>query len=184
VKTTETEYVSPRPPPLLYEVISTYDSRPVQAYDFQASGCEFLNWAGVPPTFPPTFLEYTVPANTVAILRSFRYQLINPPVNHVVEGDCWLQSDLFVNDLPVREYHQMLHPTVMDKFFETFLIVDELKRIQLSLTVFDLAGGTEFSADLNGEQTPVLFELYGNLIVKTGVPIEFEVANPRGGQSS
>jgi hypothetical protein len=102
-------------------------------------------------------------------------------VNHVTEGFCWLQSDLLVTDLPVREYNQMLHETVMQEFFDTFLIVDELQRLRLQLSVFD-PNNTEFFSDLVGEQTPVLFEFYGNLIVKTGVPIEFEVANPRGGQ--
>ena len=183
VHQTETRPVSKRPPPLLYEVISTFDSRPVQAYDFQHSACGVIDWIadGGGSTFDPIFTEYIIPQNTVAILRKFRYQLINPPVNHVTEGFCWLQSDLLVTDLPVREYNRMLHETVMQKFFDTFLIVDELQRLRLQLSVFDPAN-TEFFSDLVGEQTPVLFEFYGNLIVKTGVPIEFEVANPRGGQ--
>ena len=182
VHQTETRPISKRPPALLYEVISVFDSRPVQAYDFQHSECVFIQWNGTPPTFPQTFTEYIVPENTVAILKKWRYQLISPPVNHVVEGDCWLQSDLFVNDLPVREYNQMLHPVVMDHFFDSFLIVDELKRLRLGLSIFD-PGNTEFSQVLDGEQTPVLMEMWGVLIVKTGVPIEFEVANPRGGQN-
>lgn len=183
VRDTEGKAINPRPPPLLYEVISTFDSRPVQAYDFQHSECIFMNWSGTPPTWGSVFAEYIVPANTVAILKKFRYQLISPPVNHVVEGDCWLQSDLLVNELPVREYNQMLHPVTMQLFFDSFLIVDELKRLRLKLSVFD-PNNTEFSQVLNGEQTPVLVEMWGVLIVKTGVPIEFEVANPRGGQFS
>jgi hypothetical protein len=102
----------------------------------------------------------------------------------VTEGDCWLFSDLLVNELPVREYNRMLHPIFMVRPFETFLIVDELKRLTLKLRMAD--DGTdvvEFYSDLqlNDLVSPVLGELYGNLLLKTGVPIEFEVANAIGG---
>ncbi len=180
IETLETQRISPRPPALLYQVVSTFDSRPIQAYDFQDSECQFINWGGAPPTFSPVSLNYTVPDNTVAVLRSFRYQVIDAPVNAVVEGDCWLQSDLFVNDLPVREYDQMLHPVFMQLFFPTFVIIDERKRLRLTLSTFDPAN-TEFSQALDGIGSPVIFELYGNLLLKTGVPIEFEISNPIGG---
>lgn len=180
---TETQKINPRPPPLLFEVISTYDSRPVQGYDFQKSGCNVIDWIadGGGSTFDEIFFDFVVPQNTVAVLRSFRYELINPPVNHVTEGFCWLQSDIYVNDLPVREYFQMLHPTIMAEPFPAFVVVDEQRTIRLRLSVFD-PDNTEFFGDLVGEQTPVMNALYGNIILKTGVPIEFEIANPRGGQ--
>lgn len=180
IETIETQRISPRPPALLYQVVSTFDSRPIQAYDFQDSECDFINWAGTPPVFPAVSLNFTIPDNTVAVLRSFRYQVIDAPVNAVVEGDCWLQSDLFVNDLPVREYDRMLHPVFMQLFFPAFVIVDERKRLRLTLSIFDPTN-TEFAQVLNGLQAPVLFEIYGNLLLKTGVPIEFEISNPIGG---
>ena len=180
IETIETQRISPRPPALLYQVVSTFDSRPIQAYDFQDSECEFINWAGTPPVFPSVSLNFTIPDNTIAVLRSFRYQVIDAPVNAVVEGDCWLQSDLFVNDLPVREYDRMLHPVFMQLFFPSFVIVDERKRLRLTLSIFDPTN-TEFAQALNGLQAPVIFEIYGNLLLKTGVPIEFEISNPIGG---
>lgn len=174
-------YVSPRPPALLYQVVATYDSRPIQAYDFQDSECSSINWAGAPPTFAPfNAVTYIVPENTVAVVRSFRYQVVDPPVNIVVEGDCWLQSDLFVNDLPVREYNKMVHPVQMDDQFPCFIIVDERLEIRLRLSVFD-PNNTEFAAALNGVSAPVIANIYGNLILKTGVPVEFEIANAIGG---
>ena len=176
----ETHPISPRPPALLYQVVATYDSRPIQGYDFQDSECQVLEWSGAPPTFDPVSLTYIVPDNTVAIVRSFRYQVIDAPVNAVVEGDCWLQSDLIVNDLPVREYNQMLHPVFMQLFFPTFVIVDERQDIRLQLSTFD-PDNTEFAGALDGIDAPVLLEIYGNLLVKTGVPKEFEIANPIGG---
>ena len=182
IETTETRPISPRPPALLYQVVSTYDSRPIQGYDFQSSGCgvlDFFDDAGE-GAFDPVSHTFIVPNNTVAILRSFRYQVANAPVNHVTEGDCWLQSDIFVNDLPVREYSQMLHPVFMELHFPTFVIVDQGRRIRITLSKFDPAN-TELSNDIDGIDSPVLFELYGNIILKTGVPIEFEIANPIGG---
>lgn len=180
IHTTETQRISPRPPALLYQVISTYDSRPIQAYDFQASGCSLLTWAGAPPLMNTVELTYTVPTNVVAVLRDFRYQVMNAPVNAVVEGDCWLQSDIFVNDLPVREYNRMLLPVNMHRPFPAFVIVDELRVIRLRLTTFD-PGNTVFAAALAGLTAPVLFSMYGQLLLKTGVPIDFEVANAIGG---
>lgn len=180
VRTLETQAISPRPPALLYQVVSTYDSRPIQAYDFQDSRCDALTFAGTPPVFSPVSLTFVVPDNTIAVLRSFRYQVIDGPVNATTEGDCWLQSDLFVNDLPVREYNRMLHPVFMQLHFPTFLIVDERKRLRLTVSIFD-PSNTVFAQALDGEVFPILFELYGNLLLKTGVPIAFEISNPLGG---
>jgi hypothetical protein len=174
-------YVSPRPPALLYQVVSTFDSRPIQAYDFQDSECSFISWGGAPPTFAPfDAVTYIVPENTVAVVRHFRYQVIDAPVNAVVEGDCWLQSDIFVNDLPVREYNKMVHPVFMEDPFPCFIIVDERLEIRLQLSVFDPLN-TEFAAALNGVGAPVIANIYGTLILKTGVPVEFEIANAIGG---
>ncbi len=186
IDTIESRSISPRPPALLYQVVSTFDSRPIQSYDFQASGCDNITWipGGSGSEFNPVTFTYVVPTNTVAVLRAFRYQVTTAPVNAVTEGDCWLFSNLLVNDLPVREYNRMRHPVFMRKFFETFLIVDERKRLVLELKMGDDGSSVvEFYGDLeaNDLQSPVLFELYGNLLLKTGVPIEFEIANAIGG---
>lgn len=181
IETVETQRISPRPPALLYQVVSTYDSRPIQSYDFQDSECSFIAWNGNPPVFDPfNALVFIVPENTVAVLRQFRYQVIDAPVNAVVEGDCWLQSDLFVNDLPVREYNKMLLPVFMEDAFDTFVIVDERLEIRLRLSTFD-PNNTEFAGVLDGITSPVIASFYGNLILKTGVPVEFEIANAIGG---
>ena len=179
VDTTERMAISPRPPALLYQVVSTYDSRPIQAYDFQSSLCSAIEFfqSGPSATFNPVSITYTVPDNTVAILRKFRYTVQFAPVNHVQEGDCWLQSDLFVNDLPVREYNQMTLPVVMERPKDAFVIVDERKRIRFTLS----DAGAVLASGIDGISSPVLFELYGNLLLKTGVPVEFEIANPIGG---
>lgn len=180
IETTETRPISPRPPALLYQVVSTYDSRPIQAYDFQASGCNtlvFFDDAGA-GEFDPISFEYVVPSNVVAVLRGFRYRVSLAPVNIVTEGECWLQSDLFVNDLPVREYNKMFKPVFMETWQDTFLIVDELRRIRIQLSH---TAENELFNDVDGVQSPVLFEFYGNLLLKSGVPIDFEIANAIGG---
>jgi len=186
IDTLESRPISKRPPALLYQVVSTYDSRPIQAYDFQLSECGNIVWTpgGGGSVFAAVNFEYVVPTNTVAVLRNFRYQVITAPINSVTEGDCWLFSDLFVNDLPVREYNRMLHPVYMRDPFETFLIVDELKRIRLQLRMADDgASPVEFFADLSaaGLNSKVIGEMYGNLLLKSGIPIDFEIANAIGG---
>ena len=108
-----------------------------------------------------------------------------PPTNIVTEGDCWLASSLLVNELPVREYNQMLHPLFQALPFPIFLIADERKRVTLRLELANegppVFTPVEIAGDLDGVGTPVQLELYGNLLLKTGVPIEFEIANPIGG---
>ena len=180
IETITNQAISPRPPALLYQVISTYDSRPIQAYDFQSSGCDLLTWAGAPPVMDTAELVYVVPTNVVAVVRWFRYQVMNAPVNAVTEGDCWLQSDIFVNDLPVREYNKMTHPVLQTNFFPCFIIVNELLDIRLRLSTFD-PNNTVFNGALDGVTAPVQLEMYGQLLLKTGVPIDFEVANAIGG---
>ena len=176
--------VSPRPPALLYEVIATYDSRPIQGFDFQFSDCGNIDWIadGGGAGFDPIDFTFIVPDNNVAVLKSFRYQVTAAPQNMVTEGDCWLFSTLLVDDSPVRQYNRMLHPVKMPRLFPVFLIVDERRRITLRLVrADDGTSPVEFFSDLVGLQTPILAELYGNLLVKTGVPQEFEIANAIGG---
>jgi len=168
-------------PALAYQVQSTFDSRPVQAYDFQKSECSNITWGGAPPTFAAfDAVEFMVPENTIAVIRWFQYQVVDPPVNAVVEGDCWLQSDLIIQDLPVREYNLMIHPVIMEDRFPVFVIADERHRVRLQLSVFD-AANTEFAGALNGYRSPVIASLQGNIILKTGIPKEFEIANKISG---
>jgi hypothetical protein len=122
-----------------------------------------------------------VPTNVVAVLRGFRYQVQNQPVNVTTEGNCYVQSDIFVNDLPVREYNGMKHGLYLRELFPAFIIVNELLDIRLTLS--NDTATTTLDPSVDGVESPVLFEFYGNLILKTGVPVEFEVANAiSGGQ--
>ena len=178
--------VSPRPPALLYEVIATYDSRPIQGFDFQFSECKFLTWTPFAggSTFAAVEFTFLVPENNVAVLRSFRYQVTESPINAVTEGDCWLFSTLLVDGSPVRQYNRMLHPIKMPRLFPAWLIVDERRELTLRLHVADDGvDPVEFGASLAAASlvTPILTELYGQLLVKTGVPIDFEISNAIGG---
>ncbi len=163
-------------PALAYQVQATYDSRPIQGYDFQASGCNTIEFAGAPVTFAPVEFTYTVPENVIAVLRKFRYQVQNGPVNAITEGNCWLGSTIFVDDLPVREYNRMTHPQYMQLPFDAFVIADERNRIKIQLFHIDPADNV-LSADIADLSSRVLFEFYGNIILKTGIPKEFEIAN-------
>jgi len=175
------ERISKVAPALAYQVISTYDARPVQGYDFHASECNVLDWRTIlgVTEFADVSITFLVPDNTIAVLRTFQYQVTNAPLNHVTEGECWLASTLLVNDLPVRQYNAMFHPVRMARPFPAFVIADERTRIKLTLSVGKMDNGdpVEFFGDLDGILTPVLLRLYGNIILKTGVPIEFEIAN-------
>lgn len=184
IETLSRDPVSKIAPALAYQVQSTYDARPVQGYDFQHSSCGGLEWgtAGVAGAgFAPVDFTFRVPENTIAVLRSFRYQATMTPINGVVEGGCWLMSDIIVNGLPVREYERMIHPVFMKQFFPTFVIADSNVDVTLRVRMATEPDGSlvEFftDMDLNDLVSPVLGELYGNIILKTGIPKEFEIAN-------
>lgn len=195
VDTLETSKVSPRPPQLLYGVESVYDSRPIQGTDFQHTECIDVSWIadGVhDATFVESFggglvtAEFLVPENTIAVLREFRYSFSPGFVDIVVEGaTCWLQSDFFLDNVVVKQYNQMFFPTFMEDRFPTFVIADERQLIKLrfSLNPAD-EGGTITLIDtaLIGREMLCMVEFYGNIILKSGIPKEFEIANAlRGG---
>ena len=159
-------------PELAFHVQSTYDSRPVQATDWQASGCDTIVF-GTSGNFDSITFSFTVPENKIAVLRGFRYQVTPIPVGIVDEGDCWLQSDIFDSGVPVPQHVEMFHPVFMQKFFPTFVIFDERRLVQLRLSQADV----EIADAMDGEEVGVLFELFGNLILKTGIPKEFQIAN-------
>lgn len=166
-------------PALAFQVQATYDSRPIQGYDFQASGCNlvsFIDGGGGETTFDPVEFTYLVPDNTIAVLKAFQYRIINGPVNAITEGGCYLGSTLFVDDLPVREYTRMRHPQYMLERFPAFVIADERTTIKLTLFHLDPADNV-LNTEIEDLNAPVLFNFYGNIILKTGIPKEFEIAN-------
>jgi hypothetical protein len=187
IERTENYSISPRPPALLYEVIATYDSRPIQGFDFQFSECNSIVWipGGSGSEFNEVRFTFKVPDNNVAVLRSFRYQVTLAPINIVTEGGCWLMSDLLVDESPVRQYSRMLHPIFMRDEVPCFIIVDEMRDITLRLRMAVDTNGdvVEFFGDAEAADlvSPVIARLYGQLLVKTGIPKEFEISNAIGG---
>jgi hypothetical protein len=186
--------VSKRPPPMLYGVESVYDSRPIQGTDFQHTECIDVVW--IPSvlhdaTFVEAFgggivtAEFLVPENTVAVLREFRYTFSPAFVDIVVEGaTCWLQSDFFLDNVVVKQYNQMLFPTFMKERFPTFVIADERQLIKLRFTLVPADQGgviTLIDTALIGREMLCMVEFYGNIILKSGIPKEFEIANALGG---
>lgn len=162
------------PPPLYFRVQSTYDSRPIQAYDFQANRATVINFE-TSGDFDPVSMTYTVPENTIAVIRGYRYQASPVPIGIVTEGTYWLQSDFFDNDVPVREHVGMYHAVFMRQFIPTFFIVDERHVLTFQVSQNPDA---EISDSMDGETIGLLFEIYGNLIPKTGIPKEYEIASP------
>ena len=190
VDTTENTPVSPRPPQLLYGVESVYDSRPIQGTDFQHTQCIDSVWIA-DGTHDATFVEvfgggivtaeFQVPQNTVGVLREFRYTLSPSFLNIVVEGaTCWLQTDIFLDNVVVKQYNEMFFPTFMADRFPTFVIADERQLIKLRFTLNPAdEGGTITLIDtaLIGREFLTMVEFYGNIILKSGIPKEFEIAN-------
>jgi hypothetical protein len=164
---------SRRAPPLNFYVQSTYDSRPIQGYDFQASKITSISFE-TSGNFSAVSMTYTVPENTIAIVRGYRYQVSPIPVGIVTEGSTWLQSDFFDNGTPIREHVGMYHAVFMREFIPTFFIVDERHVITFQLSQDP---DSEISDSMDGEIAGVLFEIFGNLIPKTGIPKEYEIAS-------
>jgi len=149
-------------PPADYSVRSVYDSRPVFGTDFNVvvataagGGC-----ASSATAF------FTVPSGYVAVLRHIETWCEPIPVlarrNQVTLNIQLNQVDVTLNtDIPIG--------TATDLPIDCFVIADEGTDL-----------GVQFDADPVLIGFSVYALLYGNLLLKTGRPFQFEIANYAG----
>ena len=116
---------------------------------------------------------FTVPDGYVAILRAFRF-VVDP----VLDLPCTeVLISILVDDIPQNNYDRLPLGSEQDIFLPTWILADNGQRIALR---YDNSGanggsGTEVSVE-------VCVTFYGNLLLRTGVPIEYEHGNPSTSQ--
>lgn len=149
-------------PPLDYSVRSVYDSRPVNATDFNryATGLfgdphtgtvGVVTFPAVPEGYIFVIREFFVWVETTPILSNRSDIQMTPQVNGA--------DDVFTRDVPVGAGN--------DTPIKCFLIVNEFLTYGVKFTINVALGNSLFNV-----------WAYGNVLVKSGRPPQFEIANP------
>jgi len=146
-------------PPKCYDVRSTYDVRPINAFDFNIVDSDTATEA-----LPDLTLTMTVPQGFVAVLRNIDIWTVNVIAAQKADQTWSLQLD--GADYPYNV--NVPFGTAVDR--ETvFLIANEFQRIgvKLILPAADYAIGDEGYV-----------RFYGNFLLKDDIPANFQIANP------
>lgn len=144
-------------PPAGYDVRSTYDSRPVQAFDFNIT---VENTLEVQP-----LAQFAVPAGYVCVLRRIHHSFNPVPI---IFGRSDVKVSLLVNGNAVLYNKNVPMGVESDDILECFVIADEFQMVQAQWAI---AAAAMIASTLSTH-------FYGQFILKTGIPKEFEIANP------
>ena len=112
-----------------------------------------------------TSAPFTVPEGYMAILRGFSFTVdpvLDLPCNEVL-------ISLLVDDIPQNNYDQLGLGSEQPVLLPTWILADNGQRIALRY---------DNSAAVTAVSVEVCLILYGNLLLRTGVPIEYEQGNP------
>jgi hypothetical protein len=112
---------------------------------------------------------FTVPDGYVAILRAFRF-VVDP----VLDLPCTdVLISILIDDIPQNNYDRLPLGSEQDIFLPTWILADNGQRIALRY---------DNSAAVTSVSVEVCVTFYGNLLLRTGVPIEYEHGNPSTSQ--
>jgi len=153
------------------EVISTYDSRPINAFDFAFT--DFVQWniTGNPPTALILTSSHTIPGGYIGVLKGYRFEM--EPLVPITVDDLLL--DIFINDKAQQGYQSLKHGQMLKNFVPAFILIDDGGTIK-----FQFRAPTGI-ASLMANTRHMHVELYGNLILTTGAPLNLEIANKEVG---
>lgn len=153
--------------PLAYDVRAIYDSRPINAYDFNipvsASG-ELTN---------PITISFTVPNGYVCVLKRVITFIEDPIPSPAKRSDVLLT--LLLNQGVVPNNENIPIGVEQDSLVNCFVIADQGSVLSARLTVS--------AAVLAGSST-YWVQFYGQFLQKTNIPASFEIANPTNRASS
>lgn len=149
------------PIPFAFDVRAIFDSRPINAFDFnitQSTSGEIAN---------PVQVSFTVPNGYVAVLKRVITFLENPIPASVLRSDVLLT--LLLNQGVVPNNERIPVGVDQDSLVNCFLIADQGSVITARFTV---------SAAILALLPTYTAHFYGNLLQKTNIPAPFEIANP------
>lgn len=156
------EITPPGDPNLKFDVRSIFDSRPVNAYDFNISAAVELAAPGT-----TTFTVFTVPKGFVAIPR--RWFFFIDPLFSLSSRAAILVTPQ-INNVDVQNNTDFPIGNESDDLLHTFFVVDELLKVTMRVVVADTLTSPILHVSVNG-----------NFLAKRNVPPNFEIANPCGG---
>lgn len=160
----------PRAPgtvPYSGEVISTFDSRPINSIDFSNTTLETWPLTATSTDATTITSTYTPPGGYIAVLRGYRYEM--KPLVPIDSDDLFL--DILIDGVSQLGYRSLMHGQVLSDFVPCFLLADAGQDITLQLRA---PNGIN---SVTGDTRKVLVEGYGNLIQVTGAPLALEIAN-------
>lgn len=148
-------------------VTSTFDTRPINARDFLVTDTDVIQEEEI----ANIDLEFTfiIPAGHAGILRGFKATALAPLIA-VLSDPSNVLTTLFVNDMPVPQYEDMILLPSATAFNPCHVVVDENQELKLRLRI---AG----SIGIFGSEMEYLVQFYGNLLVRTGRPVQYEQGN-------
>lgn len=151
-------------PNLKYDVRSTFDSRPVNGYDFNiTSKHEFHGNSGS----PQSFTCFQVPQGYVAIPRGWYVQFYPVPLITDLDGVLFTPqldgADISYNiDVPIG--------VISDQELTGFFVADEFQKVGFRVTSALTFPGNPSAYNMS-------VRVYGNLLLKDNIPAQFQVAN-------
>ena len=153
------------------EVISVYDSRPINSLDF--SHTDYIQWnitAGPPASLTLT-ATYNPPGGYITVLRGYRFEM--HPVVPITYAD--LLTDIYVDGVAQLGYQGLMHGQILNDFVPCFILGGDSAPI-----VFQWRAPTGIASGVLDVRY-MSVEFYGNLIQTTGAPLSLEIANKEVG---
>lgn len=149
------------------EVISTFDSRPINSIDFSNTTLETFTLTANPGDATTVTSTYAAPGGYVAVLRGYRYEM--QPAVPIDYDD--LLVDILVNNVSQLGYRSLMHGQAVSDFIPCFILADSGHNITLNLRAPN--GINSVIPDVR----KIIVEIYGNLLQTTGAPLQLEIAN-------
>lgn len=149
-------------------VTSTFDTRPINAIDFIDTTVDSIEEGEFVNTDAQG--DFTVPPGFSAILRGFKITAKDPTFT-LIQNPERVTVTVFVNDSPVPFYENMIFIPTATAFNPCHVVADENQVIKVVASIQATIGGT-------GTDVEYYFQLYGNLLIRTGVPVQYQQGNP------
>lgn len=158
-------------PPKAFDVRATYDSRPVQGFDYNINATGSFTYTANSEVDTTTDLTFIVPRGYVAVQRMLHH-FMNPSPAFYFRNDVDVSFIVANSQVP---YNQNIPVGIeADTLANTFFIADELQTVTARFTVY----GNNTYTWADGQTFTIYASFYGNFLLKTNIPKEFEIANP------
>lgn len=164
-------------------VVTEFDARPINAYDWRSNGGVIAN--GDSETLIRGFyFNYTVPNGYRCIVRGYRYSLSS--LLAIAERDCITgkftvggaaatinPDNVQINGIDVAGMTNLLHGQSMTDFLPCYILAD-MQQVVTFIGIFSDDFADELALVQDEQTVTINVELYGNLLLSTSRPLEYE----------